>query len=78
MPFFQRNVELYPGSANVYDSLGEGYENAGKLDLASQSFQKAIDVGTKTGDPGLDSFKDHLKRVTAKTSATPDKSNGHK
>jgi predicted alpha/beta superfamily hydrolase len=75
---FQRNVELYPGSANVYDSLGEGYENAGKLDLASQSFQKAIDVGTKTGDPGLDSFKDHLKRVTAKTSATPDKSNGHK
>jgi hypothetical protein len=75
---FQRNVELYPGSANVYDSLGEGYENAGKLDLATQSFQKAIDVGTKTGDPGLDSFKDHLKRVTAKTSAAADKSNGHK
>jgi uncharacterized protein len=75
---FQRNVELYPGSANVYDSLGEGYENAGKLDLATQSFQKAIDVGAKTGDPGLDSFKDHLKRVTAKTSAGADKFNGHK
>ncbi len=75
---FQRNVELYPGSANVYDSLGEGYENAGKLDLASQSFQKAIDVGTKTGDQGLDSFKDHLKRVTAKTNATADKPDGHK
>jgi predicted alpha/beta superfamily hydrolase len=61
---FQRNVELYPGSANVYDSLGEGYESAGKLDLATEKFQQAIEIGMKTGDPALDSFKDHLKRVT--------------
>lgn len=61
---FQRNVELHPGSANVYDSLGEGYENAGKLDLAAQKIQKAIEVGTPLADPNLDGYKDHLKRVT--------------
>jgi predicted alpha/beta superfamily hydrolase len=74
---FQRNVELYPGSANVYDSLGEGYESADKLDLATKNFQKAIEIGTKTGDPGLDSFQDHLKRVTAKIKATTEKPGGH-
>lgn len=73
---FQHNVELYPASANVYDSLGEGYENAGKLDLATQSFQKAIELGTKTFDPGLDSFQDHLKRVTGKAKSAADKPAG--
>jgi len=73
---FQQNVELYPASANVYDSLGEGYEGGGKLDLATQSFQKAIELGTKTNDPGLDSFQDHLKRVTGKAKAAADKPAG--
>ena len=66
---FQRNVELYPGSANVYDSLGDGYESAGKLDLALQNCQKAVEVGTKTNDQNLDQFKDHLKRLTEKIKA---------
>jgi tetratricopeptide (TPR) repeat protein len=38
---FQRNTELYPDSANTYDSLGEGLEAAGKFDLAQQDFQKS-------------------------------------
>jgi predicted alpha/beta superfamily hydrolase len=71
---FQRNVELYPGSANVYDSLGEGYENAGKLDLAAEMIQKSIEVGTRTADPNLDRYKDHLKRVSAKAKAASEKS----
>jgi uncharacterized protein len=61
---FQRNVVLYPGSANVYDSLADGYESAGKLDLAVQNCEKAVEVGTRTNDKSLDQFKDHLKRVT--------------
>lgn len=69
----QRNVELYPGSANVYDSLGEGYENAGKLDLATARFQKAIEMGTKNGDPNLSAYQDHLKRVTAEAKAASEK-----
>lgn len=70
---FQRNVELYPDSANVYDSLGEGYENMGKYVAATEQVQKAIDAGTKTGDPELDAFKTHLKQVTAKAKAAAEK-----
>jgi uncharacterized protein len=69
----QRNVELYPGSANVYDSLGDGYESAGKLDLALQNCRKAVEVGTKTNDKDLDQFKDHLKRVTGEAKSAAEK-----
>jgi uncharacterized protein len=75
---FQRNVQLYPGSANVYDSLGDGYESAGKFDLALQNCEKAVEVGTKTNDRDLDQFKDHLKRVTAEAKAAEAKAAGHK
>ena len=75
---FQRNVELYPNSANVYDSLGEGYENQGKFELAIERVQKAIDMGTKNGDPNLDAYKDHLKRVMTEAAASRDKSSQEK
>lgn len=75
---FQRNVELYPASANVYDSLGEGYENAGKFDLAMQNVQKAINLAVKTNDSNLDSFQDHLKRVTASAKVGAGKPVGQK
>jgi len=74
----RRNVELYPGSANVYDSLGEGYENAGKLELATANFQKAIEMGTKAADPNLSAYSDHLKRVTAEAKAAAEKTAGAK
>jgi predicted alpha/beta superfamily hydrolase len=69
----QRNVERYPGSANVYDSLGDAYESAGKLDLALQNCRKAVEVGTKTNDQNLDQFKDHLKRVTGEAKSAAEK-----
>ena len=64
-------------SANVYDSLGEGYESAGKFDQATQKFQKAIEVGTKTDDQNLEQYKEHLKRVTAEANGASKKSPGH-
>jgi predicted alpha/beta superfamily hydrolase len=71
---FQRNVELYPSSANVYDSLGDGYEGDGKLELATKNVQKAVEVGTKIDDPNLGAYKEHLKRLIAKAnpSGKPD------
>ena len=75
---FQRNVALYPGSANVYDSLADGYESAGKLNLALQNCQKAVEVGTKTNDKNLDQFKDHLKHVTENVKAAGAKATGQK
>ena len=67
---FKRNVELYPASANVYDSLGDGYEADSKLDLATNNVQKAVEVGTKIDDPNLAAYKEHLKRLIAKASAS--------
>jgi predicted alpha/beta superfamily hydrolase len=62
---FRRNMELYPGSANVYDSLADGLEAEGKADLARQNVEKAVTVGTTTGDPALPQFKQHLDRLVA-------------
>ena len=40
---FEMNVAAYPQSANVYDSLGDGYAAAGKQDLAREYARKAIE-----------------------------------
>jgi predicted alpha/beta superfamily hydrolase len=62
---FKRNVELYSGSANVYDSLADGFEAAGNADVARHNVQKAVTVGTETADPLLPQFKQHLDRLVA-------------
>lgn len=74
---FEHNVQLYPGSANVYDSLGDGYESAGKFDLALHNCERAVQVGTQTNDRFLDQFKDHLKRVSAEAKAASEKATTH-
>ncbi len=61
---FKSNIERYPNSANVYDSLAEAYEKSGKLDLAKPNYEKAVEVGTKTNDPNLQVFKTNFDRVS--------------
>ena len=39
---FQLNVETHPGSANVYDSLGEAYLAAGNRPLAIANYEQAL------------------------------------
>jgi len=63
---FKTNVKRYPGSANVYDSLGEALENNGNSEEAAQNYQKAIDLGEKSGDPSLPVYKTNLARVSKK------------
>jgi lipoprotein NlpI len=48
---FRQNVELYPNSANVYDSLGDGLLAAGDTTAAIAQFHRAIEVGTRNRDP---------------------------
>ncbi|HWN81592.1 MAG TPA: alpha/beta hydrolase-fold protein, partial [Candidatus Udaeobacter sp.] len=64
---FKVNVERYPDSANVHDSLGEAYEAAGKLDLARAAYQKAIAIGTQKSDANLAAYKDHLTALDKKS-----------
>ena len=73
MAAFKRNVELYPRSANVYDSLADGFEAQGKPDLAMANVQKAAEVATQTGDPLLPEFKKHLDRLIAAAKSAPSK-----
>ena len=60
---FRQNVEAYPSSANVYDSLGEALEKAGKRTEARQSYERAVAIGSETKDPNLRIFKQNVERV---------------
>jgi tetratricopeptide (TPR) repeat protein len=43
----QLNVEAYPQSSNVYDSLGEAYMDDGNKPLAIANYQKSLDLNPK-------------------------------
>ena len=60
---FRYNVELYPDSANVYDSLGEAFEKAGRLDESFAAYSKAVENGAKLGDENLPIFTTNRDRV---------------
>jgi predicted alpha/beta superfamily hydrolase len=60
---FKSNVERYPLSANVYDSLAEAYEKTGKIDLARSNYEKAVQLGTQNKDPNLQIYKTNFDRV---------------
>jgi uncharacterized protein len=66
---FERNVKQHPTSANVYDSLGEAYERAGKLDLARANYEKAVAIGTERNDANVAVFRANLARVSGKLEA---------
>ena len=55
---FQRNVQEYPESSNVYDSLGEAYMKAGQKDLAIQNYEKSLQL-----NPNNQNAVDMLKKL---------------
>lgn len=63
---FQYNVKAYPQSANVYDSLGEAYEAAGRLQLAKASYERACARGQEISDANLRIYREHLEKVSKK------------
>jgi Tfp pilus assembly protein PilF len=63
---FKTNVERYPESANVYDSLAEAYERGGRLDLAAPLYQKASALGQQNKDPNLSIYQTNFERVSTK------------
>jgi uncharacterized protein len=63
---FKSNVERYPGSANVYDSLAEAYEREGKIDLADPLYDKARVLGQQNNDPNAAIYKANYERAHTK------------
>ena len=55
---FELNVELYPEASNPYDSLGEGYMNAGRTAEAIINYQKSLEL-----DPGNTNAVEMLRRL---------------
>jgi predicted Zn-dependent protease len=44
---FAWNVEAYPKSANVYDSLAQAYAEAGEKEEAVRNYAKALELNPK-------------------------------
>lgn len=55
---FELNVGSYPSSANVYDSLAEGYMNAGRNDEAIEFYEKSLAI-----NPGNTNATDMIARI---------------
>jgi hypothetical protein len=54
---FKLNVKLFPGSWNVYDSLGEAYADNGNADEAIENYEASLKIIRKMimGNNGLKS-----------------------
>jgi tetratricopeptide (TPR) repeat protein len=65
LPFFRYAVELYPRSANVHDSLGEALEKSGERKEALESYERAVEAGTRLKDPSLPAFTANRDRLAA-------------
>ncbi len=58
--FLELNVEMFPKSANVYDSLGEACLKAGDKEGASRNYAKSLEL-----DPGNKTARETLKTLPA-------------
>ena len=64
---FRKNVENFPNSANVYDSLAEAYEKNGQLKQAQENYEKAYKMAESNGEAQLaQSAKANFERISGK------------
>jgi tetratricopeptide (TPR) repeat protein len=55
---FSFNAEKFPGSSNVWDSLGEAYMNSGNNELAIKNYEKSLQL-----NPENDNAKQMIKKM---------------
>jgi predicted transcriptional regulator YdeE len=63
---FRRNVQEYPQSGNVYDSLAEAYMKVGQKDLAIQNYEKSLQL-----NPANENAVERLKKLTGEGAMGP-------
>ena len=56
---FKKNVELYPKSSNVYDSLGEAYMKNGDKELSIENYEMSLEL-----DPDNENAKEMIMKLT--------------
>ncbi|MDQ6799941.1 MAG: serine hydrolase [Acidobacteriota bacterium] len=69
---FALNVDEYPATWNVYDSLGEAYAAHGDRDLAIKNYKKSIELNPKNTN-GVDALKRLEQPAAAVDAATLEK-----
>ena len=55
---FELNVLLYPGNANVFDSMGEFYFKTGNKELAGKNYKKVLEL-----EPANENAKKMLEKL---------------
>lgn len=55
---FKLNVDLYPQSANTYDSLAEAYERSGNRELAIKNYRRSLELDSRNTNA-----IEHLKKL---------------
>jgi uncharacterized protein len=64
---FEKNIKLYPASANTYDSFAEALEKIGELAKAKENLEIGVKLAEKGNNEGLtNAIRENLKRVSAK------------
>ncbi|HLP96340.1 MAG TPA: S41 family peptidase [Saprospiraceae bacterium] len=60
---FWCNTQLFPASANAFDSYGEALSINGSTKNAIKACQKAVELAEKSNDPNTELFRENLKRL---------------
>jgi predicted alpha/beta superfamily hydrolase len=60
---FQKNVEWFPNSTNVHDSLGDAYCRTGDTASALESYRRAVRVAETRSHPRLAFYKQKVERA---------------
>jgi len=68
---FTLNVERFPGSANVYDSLGDAYYTAGESAPALENYERAYRMSDGTQHPFADTYRGKYQRLIQEMASGP-------
>ena len=63
---FELNTELYPGSANTFDSLGDAYDAACRWNDALEAYSRAHGMAVRASGEDAARYKTKLDRITEK------------
>jgi lipoprotein NlpI len=70
---FQQNVDMYPESANVYDSLGDALLAKGDTTAARNAFKRAADLAISQGRPVAEETRAKLVALEKAAAGKPRK-----
>ena len=64
MRIFELNADEHPNSANAFDSLGEGYADAGDTQKAIQAYRKSVELNPGNSGAKRMILKTRRKEIT--------------